>query len=337
MPRTPKPFFRTQTQNWYCSSGGKQVCLGKTKAEAFQKFHELMARGRETAHETATFYQLSQAYLDWCEKHRKAGTYKLQRHYLKSFVESIGRRLAASKIKKHHLTSWLETQSWGTTTQNDAIGAVVRVFNWAIEEGHISASPIPKVRKPPRRRREVFYTPAQWEQILSHAKGPLNDFLRFLWLTGCRPQEGRFLETRHVHDDLLIFPASEAKGQKHDRVIFLTPEAKELIDPLTLKYPSGPLFRNGKGKPWNKNSLKCRLTRISSKVGFRVISYGVRHAFATNALLNGVDPVSVSHLMGHRSPAMVTTVYSHLAENHAFLRQQAKNAVRSPSVSEAAE
>ncbi len=43
MPRQPKPYFRKQTQSWYCSIDGRQIALGKDRELAHQKFHELMA------------------------------------------------------------------------------------------------------------------------------------------------------------------------------------------------------------------------------------------------------------------------------------------------------
>jgi site-specific recombinase XerD len=67
------------------------------------------------------------------------------------------------------------------------------------------------------------------------------------------------------------------------------------------------------------------LNRISEKVGFRVIAYGARHSYATNALIRSVDTVSLSHLMGHRDTRMVSN-YAHLAQNIEFLRKQAQNA-----------
>jgi site-specific recombinase XerD len=152
------------------------------------------------------------------------------------------------------------------------------------------------------------------------------DLLDFLWSTGCRPQEARILEARHIHDDIVIFAINESKGEKHQRVLFLTPDSQTITNKLIAKYPTGPLFRNRNGRAWTKDAIKCALTRISKKVGFRVIAYGARHAYATNALINGVDSISVSHLMGHRSPAMVSQVYSHLAQNHEFLKKQARNA-----------
>jgi hypothetical protein len=52
MPRQSKPFFREQTQSWYCSTNGKQFSLGKNKTEAFEKFYELI--GQKAELQTAT-------------------------------------------------------------------------------------------------------------------------------------------------------------------------------------------------------------------------------------------------------------------------------------------
>ena len=35
------------------------------------------------------------------------------------------------------------------------------------------------------------------------ANGPLLDLLDFLYMTGCRPQEARTIEARHINDDLV--------------------------------------------------------------------------------------------------------------------------------------
>lgn len=328
MPRKSKPYFRKQTKSWYCSINGKQIPLGKDRESAEQKFHELMADKESLGGSFSTLYELSQSYLDWCEKHRNPRTYDNHLHYLKSFIGAVGKQLRIAQLRQHHLTKWLEPQTtWGDTAKNDAISIVQRMLNWAIEEGYLRASPIPKVKKPRRRRREVFYTPKQFQQIRSHARGTLVDFLDFLWWTGCRPKEARTLEARHVNDDLVIFPADESKGEEAARILILIPEAKTIVDRLRSQLKEGPLFLNSRGNPWTKDSLKCRFTRISEKVGFRVISYGIRHSFATNGLLRSVDPVSLSHLMGHKDTRMISQVYSHISQNVDHLRKQAQRAV----------
>ena len=70
MGRPAKPFFRKQTKSWYCSIDGRQISLGANKRAAFEKFHELMADREKLVGEFTTLYELSQIYLDWCEKNR---------------------------------------------------------------------------------------------------------------------------------------------------------------------------------------------------------------------------------------------------------------------------
>ncbi len=329
MPRQPKPYLRKQTQSWYCSIGGRQISLGKNRESAFEKFHELMANQDQVKNDLTTIYELSQAYLDWCKANRKPTTYARHLYFLKSFICKIGKRLRPSRLKVHHVAKWHEGLGVGSTTQNDAIGIVQRMLNWAVEQEYLYRNPILGMKKPRRKRRDIFYTPEQWAQVREHAREPLVSFLDFLYLTGCRPLEARSIETRHLHDDLVIFPTDESKGELEPRVIYLVPEAQKILTLLADEQPNGVLFRNSRGRPWTKDSINGRLTRISKIVGFRVIAYGARHSWATQALTEGgVDPISVAHLMGHRDPTMVSRVYSHLSRNPEFLRQQAKKAVQ---------
>lgn len=329
MPRQPKPYLRKQTGSWYCSIDGRQIPLGKDRESAFLRFHELMSDCTQVRAEQFTLYELSQVYLDWCQANRKSGTYTNQKRYLKQFIGSVGKRLRPSHLKVHHVTKWHEGLNCNSTSQNDAVSTVQRMLNWAVEQEYLQRNPIKGMKKTKRKRRDIFYTSEQWKKIREYAKQPFADFLDFLFLTGCRPLEARTVEAQHLHKDLVIFPADESKGELEPRVIYLAPEARCMLERLSEKFPVGPLFRNSKGRAWTKNAIVLRMNRISKKVGFRAIAYGARHSFATNALTEGgVDPISVAHLMGHRDTSMVSRVYSHLAKNPQFLRQQAALAVQ---------
>lgn len=325
MPRQPKPYYRKAQKRWVCTIDGQRVTLGENKQQALEKYHALMLNRQAVRAELCTVYELTQCYLDWVQDNRKKVTYDKHKHYLKSFIEAIGKTMKPGSLKPHHLTTWTNKDSWNSTSRNDAMTIVQRMLNWSVDQGYLAASPLPRIKKPKAKRREIVYTPDQWKQIKSHAIGPLIPFLDFLWATGCRPKEARTLEARHVHDDLVIFPPDESKGETDSRVIFMTPQAQAIIKPLLSERPTGPLFLNSKGNLWTKDAIKCRLTRISEKVGFRVIAYGARHSYATNALIRSVDTVSLSHLMGHKDTRMINN-YAHLAQNVDFLRKQARNA-----------
>ena len=99
MARPAKPFFRKQTQSWYCSIGGRQISLGKDNLTAHHKFHEQMAEPERVSQEITTLYQISQSYLDWCLENRSLGTYRLQRRYLKSFIEAVGKQTRPAQLQ----------------------------------------------------------------------------------------------------------------------------------------------------------------------------------------------------------------------------------------------
>ena len=63
MPRQQMPFFRKQTQSWYCSIAGRRIPLGKNREIAQEKFHESMADRDQAKSELTTLYDLSHAYL----------------------------------------------------------------------------------------------------------------------------------------------------------------------------------------------------------------------------------------------------------------------------------
>ena len=56
--------------------------------------------------------------------------------------------------------------------------------------------------------------------------------------------------------------------------------------------------------------------------------YALRHSWATQALLNGVDPLTVAILMGHEDPSMLSRVYQHLALNPKHMLAEAERVTR---------
>ena len=287
MPRQSKPYQRKNRGTWICTINGKRVTLGKTKKEAYQKFHELMADKKKVATESFTLYQLSQKYLTWVKQNRSEATYYRNFRYLKSLVEDVGRRLKPTNLTRAQVKKWTESQkTWGDTARADAIGVAQRLLNWAVEQSYLEHNPIRGLQKPTRRPRDIVYTDEQWRKIQEHATGPFLDVLDFLWSTGCRPKELRTLEARHIHDGIVLFPGDEAKGRK-PRVIYLTDRSKAILD--RHMRDDGPLFRNSKGFPWTKDAIVQRCQRISQKVAFRVLAYGARHSYATNSLIREVS------------------------------------------------
>lgn len=266
-------------------------------------------------------------FLAYSRASNKPSTYSWYRFHLEPFAEWLG-PVSWTSLKPIHVTLWLQQRFPNTTngsTLNAAARAITRPFAWAEAEGLISRSPFKGMRKPRPTRRESDLRPDQVGQILGSAKAPLVDFLIALVETGCRPQEAREVEAQHVHEDCWVLPIHKSKGGKERRVILLTERVTEITSRLVAANPKGPIFRNTRGKPWTKNALilACHALRLP----FAFSPYHLRHYFCTQALVNGVDPVTVSKLMGHADTTMVSRVYSHLEKRSGHLKEALRKAV----------
>ena len=67
-------------------------------------------------------------------------------------------------------------------------------------------------------------TPEDYQAILGllAESDPFRDLFLFVWMTGCRPQEARHIEPRHVEldNERIVFPAIESKGKRSKRIIY---------------------------------------------------------------------------------------------------------------------
>ena len=211
--------------------------------------------------------------------------------------------------------------------KNRVTGVVKRPFNWAIEQGLITHSPIAQLKAPPKRNREIIITPDLWAQITQIVKDrPFQEMLAILRETGCRPLEARTVEAQHVRDGSWMFSKMDSKGQRYNRVVLLNEFAEETTRRLMVEHPEGPIFRNRSGRPWTKDSLGCRFKRLSKKLGTRIVASAFRHTFCTEGLERGVDSTTMAILMGHRDPTMVAKVYSHLTGNKIYLHKSLRQA-----------
>jgi integrase len=150
---------------------------------------------------------------------------------------------------------------------------------------------------------------------------PFHDLLTFSWESGCRPQEARHIERRHIRLEYhrIEIPAEEAKGKRRWRVIYLSPKAEGIVIRLMQKHQDGKLFRNVDGNEWKVCAVNCRFGRLKAKLGTRFAAYDLRHGFATRKLKEGFDPITVASLLGHKDAAMLCKHYEGISDDGAHL------------------
>ena len=318
------PWQRKQDGCWYTTINRRDIKLGSADdpwEEIEQRYAAELSRQQKPSEWTVA--QLIDEFLEHCSKHLTPATYQWYKTRLQSFYLSIGDDLKPNELQPRHVYRWVDRRFGGCSdsTKHGAIRCVVRVFNWAVKQRLISSSPLVGIEKPTPNTREVVISDSQFQEILTHVyDNEFTNVLVFLWETGCRPQEMRVIEARHLDNRKIVLDRQQSKGRKQRRVIWLTGMAYAIASSLAAKHPTGPIFRNLKGNPWNKNSLSCRFARLRKKTGIDgLCAYTIRHSYATRMLKSGTDSTVLGVLMGHADPSMVSKVYQHVAQDDNYM------------------
>lgn len=328
--REPTPYFKKSHRCWYVNIQGKPVRLDKDKDKAQLAFHAIMAGTREITSKTPVVELCSEFLVD-CHRQNEQSTYNWYRDHLESFCNFIG-KLQVSQLKPYHVERWIAKRYPTTTNPNTIHGAmrpICRVMNWATKSGRIAANPIQNLVKPAPTNRDVYLTPEQFDVVIKTVRHEtMRELMTLLRETGCRPMEARMMEARHFNrtERTITFPKAEAKGKKEARVILLNDRAFEIICRRVLKYPAGRLFLNRLGNKYTRGALNSFCARLTIKLGFHVCPYAVRHTFATDAIVRGVDLLTIAHLMGHKDLKMLQRFYSHINKRADYLREGLKRA-----------
>lgn len=88
---------------------------------------------------------------------------------LRPFADTFG-KVRVSRLRKRRVRALSKAKAYNPTSQNRAVGALKRAFNWAVEEEHIPGNPIAHVRKAKSPVRERTLTADERNLILSSVK-----------------------------------------------------------------------------------------------------------------------------------------------------------------------
>lgn len=356
----PKPWYRKSKKAWYLQvSRGVQKCLGKTKAEADGAYRQwLLEQGEQLPvpeRKRLTVAEIAQEFLDHSKRNNDPKTYEFYCYFVVPFVERFGAASAAT-FAPLSFSKWLdEHQGWKGARRN-AIIAVKRMFNWAVNDaGLLTASPLRAIKKPPKKRRNRVLTAEEREYVYGLIRD--EQFRQFVFAmldTGCRPSEVMTVTAQHVSRDGTRWTFDDHKTDSQTgeaRVVYLSPAMQHLTRELIALYPEGPLFRStrrfgGVRRPWTRNGIRCRFKRLREKVVrlreqekdpekrqripdlSGVTSYVLRHTFTTHALTTGLPVPVVSALLGHKSMKMVDEHYNHTDQATDLLKKAVSKAAQ---------
>ncbi|MFC1624131.1 tyrosine-type recombinase/integrase [Candidatus Omnitrophota bacterium] len=199
------------------------------------------------------------------------------------------------------------------STVNRDLATIKTLFNKAVEWGKIGESPAKDVKFLPEPQGRVRYLKREEiQKLLSNCSKRLKPIIIVALFTGMR--KGEILDLRWQNIDFIrgVIDLLDAKGRVKREVFMNDTVKKGLLE--VRKHPDSPyVFCNKEGKPCHdiRKSFFTALKK-SGILNFRF--HDLRHTFASQLVISGVDINTVRELLGHKDIRMVLR-YSHLSED----------------------
>lgn len=206
-----------------------------------------------------------------------------------------------------------------------------RPFNLAAELGVIPRNPFRGLRIPEGKSGRDW-TNEEYRAILRHASAHFRRLVIFIKFGGARPGEGRTLLWCEVRREVGAIIQQQHKTSWANvgprRIHFNSVLLKLILWLYRNRGRSPNVFLNARGRPWSTQALDkhMRMVRDRAQIPDDVKLHGGRHTFGTQAIVNGVDLVTLAELLGHRS-VKTTEKYVHLANKRTHLNGAMERAI----------
>jgi integrase len=360
--RKSKPNWTPSRDQYTTTIDGEFHLLGRDKAKAEAQFRFLLNKADlgEIVDKNPFFAHIADQWLDFVKKNHAPERYRLCKGRLEEFVEFVGPGLKVRDLRASHVERWITAKKVmskmekvkgqremcvakpGTERGYKAI--ILAALNWAAKPKVrlISANPIKGLLDLPEgeaRAGDVVWPAAIYERVLKMANPAFADVVRILALTGARPSTVCMVEARHFRPDLKLWDVEDLykrrlHKKKYVKRIWLLPEALELVKRKNAENPTGPIFRNAHGQPWNPAALGVYLFQMQDKFKAtkglewpdKLCMYGLRHSFATKFIVANPDKLEyLRELLGHKDMKMIRKHYGHLFDEHSAIHDVLKD------------
>ena len=316
MGRQSKPYWKASHGAFYCTIHGVKHRLGPDRRAADQEFHRLMVLGGRASGSTLTVGELVRLYLDDCTCRVSQATQDVYGCWLGRWADHAG-GMQAANLKPFMVTAWLKQhKTWGPNTRSLAITVLKIWSRWCKRAGYLDANPLEDLQGHQITRRPEP-RPGALEAI---EPAVLSRRFAEIWAvalaTGARPGELRTLEASSVDFKTRIM---QVDGKTGPRPVAFPEAIQSTLARLCLAHPSGPIFRNTRGKPWTRTALVHHLHSVKRRAGIEgVVMYHARGDFASRAAKHNSLQV-VAWLLGHADTGS-TAMRHYVSINEAMLR-----------------
>jgi integrase len=178
------------------------------------------------------------------------------------------------------------------------------------------------------------WTRDEYQAVLRNSDPVYRRLLVWLRFSGMRPGEARGMEWPDIKFESGVIRIEKHKTRKKSKKPRRIPFNRVLVALLAWCKRHNPgarfVFNNTFGKPWSCKAVDKRLAKLRARLGLAedLKLHGLRHTFATNALMNDVNVAELMELLGHE--VMTTTQrYTHLVDKVDHLHGAMAKAVSS--------
>lgn len=328
MAKQAKPFYRSDRKAWYVRIDGKRIALNLDQSATAKQiqtaFYAILKADRTEKQKRYLLKDIVGQFNRENKDRLSAGCYRNYDLFGRTLNSQFG-NLKADELKPYQLEQFSRSNDWSNTYRHQFIGFCMTLYRWAVKSGLLKSNPLQHINRPPKRSRgtEAVLTAEEHKQLIQNADTDLADFLQLLWLTGARPSEIAGLTVQQVKQSVngvIVLTDHKQAYQGKQRHLILNDEAVQIVK-RRAEGTDGLLFSGQNGRI-TATAIGSRLRRLTIKLGMRrVVPYGYRHTFATDALTNGIADVHVASLLGHASTTMLHKHYSHLTARMGMLRQ----------------
>lgn len=263
------------------------------------------------------FKELAEHYRTWAERQR---CFRTKRGFIKQLVEAFAnyplQRFTTRLVEEYQSKS--STAGKSPATVNRHLTTLKHMFTKAVEWEMVEEEILKKVRrvKPfQENSRRLRYLSAQECQALVNACEPhLKPIVVTALHTGMRKEEILSLEWERNVDLVHGFILLDKTKNGDRREIPINATFRRAMKGIVHRVDSPYVFVDREGRRFKdvRRSFHSALRKTGIK-DFRF--HDLRHTFASQLVMAGVDITTVKELLGHKS-LMMTLRYAHLAPAH---------------------
>src|SRR5262249_40896458 len=162
-----------------------------------------------------------------------------------------------------------------------------------------------------------YLTVAEAQRLINGCDPDFRLLVRAALETGARLGELVALQTHDFNSDAGTLAIRQSKGGKPRHVV-LTEEGAAFFKQVCAGRPGhAVMLLRADGQPWGRAQQSplmrdaCKRAKITPSINF----HGLRHTWASLAVMGGMSLMVVAKNLGHRDTRMVEMHYGHLAPN----------------------